>query len=408
MRILIEPGSYSCLNLGDVAMLQVAVARIRVLRPDASLSVVTRNPGVLARCCPGVRPVAESDRRRWLEGRALAGRWTWHRLPRLVKLALRCKWKLRGVAGGEPDAFLKEIERSDLLLASGMGAWTDAFGEQAAGTFDLFEIAQRRGIPTAAFGQGIGPIEDGRLWARARAVLPRLEIIGVRESRTGPALLERLGVPRSRVVVTGDDAIELAFERRAAAPGAGLGINLRVSPYSEAGSQTIKTVGTVLERAVESLRTFVVPAPISLNAPGSDAETIRRLWREESGLSGSLEPADPAELIRQIGQCRLVVSGSYHGAVLALAQGIPAVCLARSRYYADKFLGLATQFGTGCTVVVMEDGDWAGALFQAIQEGWESAGRFREELLARAAEQIEAGRGAYRRLFGLLGAAGGR
>ena len=53
----------------------------------------------------------------------------------------------------------------------------------------------------------------------------------------------------------------------------------------------------------------------------------------------------PLEIIQKVGQCHLVVTGAFHTAVFALAQGIPAVCLAKSRHYMNKFLGLADQLG---------------------------------------------------------------
>ena len=51
-------------------------------------------------------------------------------------------------------------------------------------------------------------------------------------------------------------------------------------------------------------------------------------------------------LIEQISRCRLVIVGSYHAAVFALAQGVSAIGLAGNAYYLQKFEGLAAnQFG---------------------------------------------------------------
>ncbi len=417
MRILIEPGSYSCLNLGDMAMLQVAVERILQLQPDASIRVVTRNPEHLLRICPQVKPVEEAGRRLWLEGRALLGRYDeflprwvrtrlrkfekelWYRAPAVVSAGLGWKWRLRGMAGVEPDRFHREILDCDLLMASGMGAWTDAFGDYAQDVFDLFEAAQRRGIATAAFGQGVGPIDSMELWERAKVVLPGLEIIGVRESRRGPRLLQRLGVAPSRIAVTGDDAIELAYGHRRTRLGAGIGVNLRTSPYSETGGDVIDAVGAALRRASHEIDAPLIPVAVSLNREGSDVETICKLLGVEE-LPKDLTPDEPAKLVAQAGGCRVVVSGSYHAAVFALSQGIPAICLAKSRYYADKFLGLEEQFGAGCTVLPMNDGRIGEALSQTLRRMWDSAEQFQGGLLARAATQIDAGRAAYQRLFG--------
>ncbi len=90
-------------------------------------------------------------------------------------------------------------------------------------------------------GQGLGPIHDAELLERAAEVLPRLTLIGVRESRSSVPLLSSLGVPPDRFMVTGDDAIELAYELRRdprscrSVHRPAIGVNVRVAPYAEVG-----------------------------------------------------------------------------------------------------------------------------------------------------------------------------
>ena len=73
------------------------------------------------------------------------------------------------------------------------------------------------------------------------------------------------------------------------------------------------------------------------------------------------EPADevvtPLGVVEHISRCRAVVTGSYHAAVFALAQGIPAVGLTGSAYYDAKFAGLADQFGGSGLWIVRLDQD---------------------------------------------------
>jgi colanic acid/amylovoran biosynthesis protein len=103
-------------------------------------------------------------------------------------------------------------------------------------------------------------------------------------------------------------------------------------------------------------------------------------------------------VIARIGGCRVVVTGSYHGAVFALSQGIPAVAIVKSRYYLAKMAGVAHEFGAGCHIVSLDDGDMAAALTGAISRAWEEADTVREPLLRAAADQIRRGRSAYARL----------
>jgi polysaccharide pyruvyl transferase WcaK-like protein len=96
-----------------------------------------------------------------------------------------------------------------------------------------------------------------------------------------------------------------------------------------------------------------------------------------------------------------VVTGAYHLAVFALSQGIPVVGMTSSRYYDDKFLGLADMFGVGLTLVRLDDASLEQELADGISRSWEQAASVREELRARARQQIDACREAFARIFAL-------
>jgi polysaccharide pyruvyl transferase WcaK-like protein len=137
----------------------------------------------------------------------------------------------------------------------------------------------------------------------------------------------------------------------------------------------------------------------------SDAAVIRRLV---TGYPQVLENGcgcdTPAQVVRRIQLCRLVVTGSYHAAVFALAQGISAIGLARSSYYLQKFQGLADQFGRGCHVVHLGDPALPATFARTADEAWSAAEHLRPQLLAAAAHQIELSRAAYARLRTLVAA----
>jgi hypothetical protein len=82
--------------------------------------------------------------------------------------------------------------------------------------------------------------------------------------------------------------------------------------------------------------------------------------------------------------------------------GIPAVGLASSAYYEDKFLGLADQFGPACRVVLLHDPDLPTRLRCMIDEAWRCAEQTRLPLLAAAAKQVELSKIAYRRLYEIV------
>ena len=66
VRVFVEPGSDRCDNVGDFAMLEVALRRIRRLWPDASLLVHTADAGSVRTLDPGVEILDRTGYRRSL------------------------------------------------------------------------------------------------------------------------------------------------------------------------------------------------------------------------------------------------------------------------------------------------------------------------------------------------------
>lgn len=124
-------------------------------------------------------------------------------------------------------------------------------------------------------------------------------------------------------------------------------------------------------------------------------------WYQDD-TDGGLSLDTPMKLIEQAGRCRVVVTGAYHAAVFALAQGVPVVCLASSPYYVAKFLGLKDQFGAGCETVFLNEPDVLEKLASPLEAAWQSAERVRMPLQQAALRQIGLSRAAYERCRDLL------
>jgi colanic acid/amylovoran biosynthesis protein len=280
------------------------------------------------------------------------------------------------------------------MVMSGAGILNDAFADSACPLLDELEFVLRAGIPVVAFGRGIGPITEPVLLAKARAVLPRLKLIGLREGRAGFTFLRSLGVPKERIFVTGDDAIELAYTRRPDSPGSLVGINLRLANYAETDENTIGMLREPLQLAVQALNSSLLPVPISFHKSDSDVVSIGRILNSAIH-DPQTEVKCPEDVIRLIGLCRVVVTGSYHGGVFALAQGIPVVALIHSSYYEHKFTGLQEQFPGGCRILDLRRPVTSGDIQHAIHDAWKSADTIRGPLLTSAARQVELSRAAY-------------
>jgi colanic acid/amylovoran biosynthesis protein len=200
-------------------------------------------------------------------------------------------------------------------------------------------------------------------------------------------------------MTTGDDAIEMVYRLRRDSLGDGIGVNLRIADYSGVDKSSLEPFRQVLRDATRAHRAPIVPLPIS-HVPGeADVEAIRYLMDVDENSFGDGSPLEALDaVIRQVQKCRVVITGSYHAGVFALANGIPTIGLAKSEYYIDKFIGLSALFGLGCETVLLEKRDFARHLKDAIARLWNGAERFKPMLLANAARQIELGREAYNRI----------
>lgn len=401
MRILIDQSGYDLLNLGDVAMLQGCVARLRQQWPTAEILVIAHAPDRLRRYCPDTTAILPT----FAELRGLKV------FPRKARYASEQLWKIAGpplhgrlrrseprdaVPETWPRTAVQGVHWADVVVASGGGYLTDTWWWHAAGVLSVLALAQSLGKPTAMFGQGVGPLRGRALQAMASWVLPRLAALGLREEVTGLGLALSCGVRPDVITITGDEAIEVIPDTAAAA-GSALGFNIRAADYSGIGRDAAAAIGTCVVGVAHELGAPIVGLPVSRYATTSDLAVIGECLerRQTSSEVALADLSSPAELMSASAQCRAVVTGSYHAAVYGLAQGVPAVCLSKSRYYDAKFAGLCALFPETCQVVSLTHHDPAGPLRRAIVRAWQLPAAARSAACDAAARQRASGHSAY-------------
>jgi colanic acid/amylovoran biosynthesis protein len=420
MRVVVDNGSYHLRNLGDVAMLQVCLGRLARLLPGAQFHVLTNAPDLLARFCPVAHAVSPLGRDRWynagialgplkrrLPARARmwafdAEQWLKHTSPRLAT-----RWRLLrdkpsggdGAVTREMADFVDLVAGADLVVASGGGYVTDAFEPQAARVLATLRLASALGTPTAMFSQGLGPVDSSSLRHAMRVGLRGATVVGVRETRRAVDLLRDIAVPHGAIHATGDDAIELAVPHAPASLGTHLGFNIRNSLGTAAATDKCIAIAAAVTRLARAQGAHIVPIPISFHGRESDLPNTEWTLGQAGGhalLADSREVLDPIDVVRRAGSCRVVLTCSYHAAVFALAQGVPAVCVAQSRYYEDKFLGMFEQFRAEPLVVNTEIAGWQSPLDGMLRRAWAAAADgVRPALLTAATDQVRRGIGAY-------------
>src|SRR5258708_32201902 len=289
MRILVEPSEYPDLrNLGEIAMQQTALSRIADFWPAAEIQVLSAAPMTLPRYAPNVRGLSSIGREAWMSGilpqrsvpRSIR-HWERRIRGRHVQLAERLatvRWKFRSPQKATAlTSFLETTRSIDLLVVCGMGGIADAFERYALDLLDTIELVKsnRRSV-VVMFGQAFGPVGDRTEVARrAREVLPHVDFIALRESRASIPLLERLKVDLTRVMVTGDDALQIAAKNRRLPLGDSLGINLRVASYSNVTLKLVTQLREIIQQFASARAAALHPLPSSLYLAESDTAPIQ-------------------------------------------------------------------------------------------------------------------------------------
>ncbi len=415
MKIIIDCGCYELSNMGDAAMLQVAVSRLRKLWPEASIEILTSDPDYLRLLCPGAIALCSDGRSNWFNNHNILGRlhklfpkniesnitnlgrWSRNNYPFLYTKLVNLKTKIRGKSISKMDNFVQSFFNSDMFVISGGGTLNDHFKSVAMTMLDTLDIASKLGIVTALFSQGIGPIISPDLYKRAKEVLPKVDFITVRANLASTAILKSIGVEQKKIIITGDDAIELAYQYRSEKQGRFIGANVRVASYSQVDEEHKSQVARELYTSAKKYQTSILPIPVSFYSNEADMSIINQIVPSDYLAGEYISESDfsPQKIIEKVSLCRVVITGSYHSAVFALSQGIPVIGLAQSQYYKNKFLGLANQFGYGCEVIFYDDKDFSSKISYWLDYFWNSADKLRPLLIDAAQKQIHSAQKAY-------------
>ena len=409
MNILVDQSGYEFHNVGDWAMLEITIRRLRKIFPGCSIQVIG-NPVRVNQLITGVRAVDPIGRTMLMGSGCLFGKasrflgrfdvWFAERYLAQARLLAKAKLRLRGHDPKPLEIFYDAITKADLVLVSGGGFITDEFPASVYGVCGLLHSAQRLGKATAMFGQGLGPLEKKQLRQKASLSLAHLKILALREGGDSRVLASHLGVHPESVHVTGDDAIEFAYSKANPKIGAYLGINIRKSAYSGVDTACMNALSETLQEVCSRITCQAAIVPISSHPNEADGVQASSLMENAINLIADND-ISPQTVIESVGKCRLVITGSYHAGVFALAQGIPVIGLYRSEYYRNKFCGLAKQFGEGCQLVDMAREDWQEYLLNLSLRMWDNAASYSDPLLLSAEKQVRASRQAYDRLLSI-------
>jgi polysaccharide pyruvyl transferase WcaK-like protein len=372
-RIVVDWASNDVTNLGDAAMLQALVMRLQRLVPLAEITVPTNDAAALQRLGLGVVPVPAYEPRLG----SLSG-------P--IRTAAIAADRLTGPVVGR-GAFGRAVARADIVAAAGGGYVNDHFADSAHAVLHSLWAGSRHGARTAAFGQGLGPLEGRVLGIHAARVLRQLDVVTVRDAESA-RVAAAYGVTAR---MTGDDAHEVAVTGQVA-QGSRLGLNVRLAGYSGIDQLAARQLRASFGLALSGHPTSIIP--ISHGAIESDVASTASVLDGAPIDDLRIEsPGTPVELRDVVGSCAVMVTAAYHAAVFALAQGVPVVGVAATPYYRAKLGGLRALFGPAiCQVLTLTDATDYEELSAAIARATTVPEHIRAEAVDQALTQRAVGR----------------
>jgi polysaccharide pyruvyl transferase CsaB len=347
-------GSYGGLNVGDEAILTVALNQLRRTVPGVELTVFTRD-------CEHTEE--HHDVERCIDARS----------------ALR-------------DELAAEIERLDLLLLGGGGILYD---REAEHYLHLPRIAQAMGVPTATYAIGAGPLERRGERSAVADVLNGMARITVRDVRDR-RLLEQIGVDQE-VIVTADPALLLeSTPGSTALDDAGIRSGRRLVGMSvrEPGGAAAEVQDGVYhsllahagDYAAERFDADIVFIPMERRDVKEAHRVIAEMGLPDraSVLRASLAPR---QMLDVIGQLDMAIGMRLHFVIFAAVSGLPVLALP----YAPKVTSFLDRLGLPTPRMV--EREHAGVLLAAIDRMWDlRRERARQMPAAIAAMQHEARR----------------
>lgn len=373
--LLGDIGGEASFHLGDEAMLQANLERLRELFPGAALTVASRDPAWSSRLY-GVAAVPRLDLSRLPGAKESVESW-------LHRLVAACEELLAGKRSDPPEGIPEETVRalaeSDGLLISGGGNLNTSWLDQLYERLFLLALADRLGVPSVLTGQTLGPHIEPREREILRQVLRSVRLVAVREPYS-LVVARALGVPMERTAMHLDDAFFLPRGEAGPAERSGW-IAVTVTRFSGPLEPLAAQLGAV---ALETGRRLILVP--HAKQPDDDIEQARRVL-ELLHPSVRAEAVDVPSSERGrwlVDNADLVLSMRYHPLVFAVAGGVPALGIYVDEYTRVKLRGALGHGGVQDWVVPIEMA-LDGRLSEAALDLWER----RHAVAARLTGQAE-------------------
>lgn len=428
-RLILLRNSFS--NLGDIAMMEAEIRALLQHIPEAHLTVLSDDhrlagqfasvqwgEGDLVLSGPASARTRAAARwalassPRWIgkvAGRALsrsAATYRTHSVARFLEAARR-------LARGESPPSLPPTERQllDALrradLVIGGGGLIGRIPAIADARRALYQALRDLRVPYVLHGLSLTDDWNDGTYSSASLVV-------VRDRRTSLKRALECGVPETRLLSVIDPAfmtkppdVEPALQPLGLSPGRYLAVNVREfeTPLAKAGTLLDQFAAGVIQGARRANVDHVLLFGMQRYLANNDELWLTALQKRLKSLVRSVRwpaAAEPAEVRGVIAQARAAISCRYHGALFALAAGVPAVGMIPGSEYDVKMKGLFAWYDLERFCASVDAGIPEAAIAELVARDTE----LRAHIVRRNGELAAACNRPYERIRDLLGLTG--
>lgn len=289
-NILIS-GYYGFDNIGDESILRSVITSIRSRLPDCTLTVLSHDPA-----------------------------------------GTREKYGVEAVDRMAPMEIVRAVKRCDMLISGGGSLLQDVTSSKSIQYYlSIIRLAKHYHKKVFIYSQGIGPIDRPANRRATARVLRTVDGIVVRDERSAN-LLEEIGIPREKVVITADPVLRMARRdktdgaealRKAGVPeqrGLTVGWAIR---EKDKGSPLMGEVMECIRWLKEKYGAESVLIPFHYE---EDLAVSREIASRLDGAAFCLQEKYLSEdMLSIIGNMDLMVGMRLHSLIYAAIQGVPMV-----------------------------------------------------------------------------------
>jgi polysaccharide pyruvyl transferase WcaK-like protein len=384
-------------HVGDEAMLEANLSILRLLMPDVSFTLVSKDPdwssqhyGEKAIHYIGFPTANEGTH---ADSNAL--------LSELLDNAERWSRGENLNAGDRGLPTIEAVAQSDGIIISGGGNLCSSWPEHIYERVALSRIARIFHKPVLVLGQTIGPQLDPQERELLASELEYATLIGVRETHSR-SMAASLGVEPDRILYQLDDAVFLAPPTDPAPIQKLLGdfnkpwIAITVHPFINPAEhpEAMNSLARQLKAIVETTGGHLVFIP-HIDDPRDNHLYDAAFGKRLAELLGPhtdmpvLEVLNAREARHVMSQASIVLSTRYHPIVFGLSWGVPCLGIFVDKYTRIKLQGALahadlSDWSLPASLALLDD-----MLVDSVLDLWNSRQKIREHLSATLAQWRE-------------------